>query len=418
MDYNPYKVNETIFRGLLNENKELLTLNTLQNFFNENGTIENFSEKWILILDDQYNCNDFSVPASHCFYGHKYYVLMDYKTNFCYKIGIPNPKDIASIESRQKFIIIYKGRSISSEEINTVFQKYLMSNKGTYIVAGLKSILIQTFSLLFQQKKENYYQTMQSRPDTKECKTDFFEVDFEVDDVLISYNTDENSIVSDKESIFKELKGLFKIQNANRKEILLKDYSSQEILLLINLSLGIFDLMRAINEYIRGDASVYFDWKNGGQSFRFDHFNSILLKDFKDETMTEDTLKSVREIISEKVKEINEDSLLRRKINSGIGFKSYEFRLKEFLAKLQSKIKKFLVGTILKSRNMRKKYVQKGKNLLSKSWFQILIGYVALSILSAFFQAWFNGNIKLSDLWSMLSDLWSMLSDLFSNLVQ
>jgi len=406
MNYTAHKVNKLIFEGFLNGDQESLTLNTLQNLFNK--TIENFSEEWILILDDQYECSDFSVPASHRFYGHKYYVLMDYKTNFCYRIGIPNPKDIASIESRQKFIIIYKGRSISSQEIDTVFQKYLMNNKGTYIVSGLKSILIHTFSLLFQQKKENYYQTMQSRPDTKECKTDFFQVDFEVDDVLVSYNVDEDSIVSDKESIFKELKGLFKIQNANRKEILLKDYSSQEILLLINLSLGIFDLMRAINEYIRGDASVYLKWEHWGRPFRFDRFNSIILKDFKDEATTEDTLKLVRERISEKVKEINEDSSLRRKINSGIGFKSYEFRLKEFLAKLQVTTKVVFSVTISRIGKFVKKRYRNFVGLLKKRWFHIPLAYVILSVLSAFFQASFNGDIKPFGLFIKLFDFFKL----------
>ena len=250
MDYIAHKVNKSILEGFLNGDKKSLTLNTLQNFFYE--TIENFSEKWILILEDQYDCYDFSVPASHRFYGHKYCILMDYKTNFCYKIGIPNPKDITSIENRQKSIIIYNGRSISSQEIDTVFQKYLTNNKGTYIVSDLKWILIHTFSLLFQQEKENFFQTMKARSDSKESKKAFFEID----DVFVSYNIDENNIEDDKELVFKKFKRLFKIQNVNRKDILFKNYSNQELIFLINLSLGIFDLMRAINEYIRGDCTA------------------------------------------------------------------------------------------------------------------------------------------------------------------
>ena len=207
MDYHAYKVNETIFKGFLNGNKETLTLSTLQNFFNE--TIENFSEKWILILDDKNDCDDFSTLSTSGLYGHKYCILMDYMTNSYYKIGIPNPKDITSIENRQKSIIIHNGRSISSKEIDAVFQEYIKNNKNSYIVSDLKYILICTFSLLFQQEKERYYQTMQSRPDSKECKKDFFEVDFDVNDVFVSYNIDENSIESDKESVFKKLKVLF-----------------------------------------------------------------------------------------------------------------------------------------------------------------------------------------------------------------
>ena len=155
MNYNAHKVNNTIFKGFLNRDKESLTLKTLQNLFSE--TIENFSEKWILILDDQYNCNDFSVPATHRLYGHKYFILLDYKTKSGYKIGIPNPKDIDSLENRQKSIIIYKGRSFSSKEVGVVLQKYLKNNKGSYIVSDRKYILIDTFSLLFEHEKENYF---------------------------------------------------------------------------------------------------------------------------------------------------------------------------------------------------------------------------------------------------------------------
>lgn len=92
MNYNAHKVSDTIFKGFLNGDKELLTLKTLQNLFNE--TIENFSEKWILILDDQYDCYDFSLPSTHRLIGHKYFILMDYKTNAFYKIGIVLPPEI------------------------------------------------------------------------------------------------------------------------------------------------------------------------------------------------------------------------------------------------------------------------------------------------------------------------------------
>ena len=95
MDYNAHEVSATIFKGFLNGDKALLTLKTLQNLFNE--TIENFSESWILILDDQYDCHDFSGPATHRAYGYKYFILMDYKTEVFYKIGIPNPTKVWTI---------------------------------------------------------------------------------------------------------------------------------------------------------------------------------------------------------------------------------------------------------------------------------------------------------------------------------
>ena len=398
MDFHAHKVNETFFKAFLNGNKEILTLNTLQNFFNE--TIEDFSEKWILILDDKNDSDDFSTLSTSGLYGHKYCILMDYKTNSYFKIGIPNPKDITSIEDRQKSIIIYNGRPISIKEIDAVFQEYLKNNKSSYIVSDLKYILVSTFSLLFQQEKEKYSQTMHSRQDLKECKKNFFEVDFDVDDVFVSYNIDENSIESDKESIFKKLKVLVKIQNVYRKDILLKDHSNQKLIHLINLSLDIFDLMRAINEYIRGDASVYLQWKRS--SFRFNQFNSTLLEDFRGDNITEGTLKLVRERISEKIEEINENasqfkelsnnqntvsySILRWKKQSDNGFKSFEFRSKEFLYKSQLKIKGISSKTFSLLKKFGKKRVQQCKNLGSKTWVQILIGYVVLSALSGFFK--------------------------------
>ena len=410
MDYHPHKVNETIFRGFLNENKELLTLNTLQNLFNE--TIENFSEKWILILDDQFNSDDFPVRATPSLYGHKYCILMDYVTKSIYKIGIPNPKDITSIEKRQKTIIIYKKQSLYSKDIDTVFQKYIKNNKSSYIVSDLKFILIHTFSVLFEQEKGRYYETMKryyqpvkSQSDAKESK----ETIFEVDDVFLSYNIDEESMERDKESLFKKLKGLFKIQSVNRKDILFKNYSNQKLNLLINLSLDVLDLIKAINEYVRGDALIYLDWGTF-ETPRFQNFNSTLLKDFRDTTITKDNLKLVRERISDKIKEINEDAsqfrelsdnqnkfsyfILRRKKQAGNGFKSFEFRSKEFLAKLKAKTKVIFSVTISQVRKFGNKCVQKCINLGRKTWFQILIGYIVLSALSGLFQAWFNKIIK------------------------
>ena len=405
MDYTAHKVNKLIFEGFLNGDRESLTLNTLQNFFNE--TIENFSEKWILILDDQYNCDDFSVPATHRRSGHKYCVLMDYKTKSLYKIGIPNPKDITSLESRRKSIIIYQRRSFLYNEIGIVFQKYLKNNEGSYIVSDLKYILIHTFSSLFEQEKSDYFRSIKTQSNSKKFKESFFEVD----DVFLSYNIDEESIERDKESVFRKLKGLFEIQSVNRKDILLKDYSNQELILLTDLSSRIFDLMRAINEYIRGDASVYLTWDNVGGPFRFQNFNSTLLKVFKDTTITEDTLKLVKERISGKIEEIKGNSSLRRKIDSGSGFKSYEFRLKEFLVKLQVTTKAVFSLTVSQIGKFVKKHCRNFIVLIKKPWFHIPLAYVILSILSAFFEAWFNGNIK-------LSDVWSTLSTFFSNLVQ
>lgn len=402
MDYNAHKVSEAIFEGFLNGNKGSLTLSTLQNFFNE--TIENFSEKWVLILDDQYDCNDFSVPSTHRLYGHKYCVLMDYKTKSSYKIGIPNPKDITSIANRQKSIIIYERQFLSTEKINTLFQKYLRNNKSGYMVSDLKYILIHTFSVLFQQEKTSYFSAIKIQSDSKKSKAAFFEVD----DVFLSYNIDEESIESDKESVLKKLKSLFKIQDAKRKDILFKKCSNQKLVLLINFSLYLFDLMKAINEYVRGYALVNLDWEIW-EVPRFRHFNSTLLKDFRDTTITEDTLKLVREKISEKIEDLNEEDSLRRKINSGIGFKSYEFRLKEFLFKLQLKTKDIFSQTISQIRKFVKRGIQKCINLVKKTWFHVPLAYVILSILSAFFQAWFSGDIKPSDVWSKLSAFFSSL---------
>ena len=78
--------------------------------------------------------------------------------------------------------------------------------------------------------------------------------------------------------------------------------------------------MKAMNEYVRGYALVNLDWETW-ETPCFWHFNSTLLQDFRETTITEGTLKLVREKISEKIEEINEEDSLRRKINSGIGFK-------------------------------------------------------------------------------------------------
>ena len=145
---------------------------------------------------------------------------------------------------------------------------------------------------------------------------------------------------------------------------------------------------------------------------RFDEFNSVLLKDFKDKTITEALFKLVGERISEKIKEVNEDSSLRTKIDSGSGFKSYEFRLKEFLAKLKiktKKIKAIFSLTISRIGEFVKKHCRNFIVLIKKPWFHVPLAYVILSILSAFFEALFNGNIKLSDVWSTLSAFFSSL---------
>lgn len=404
MAYHAHKVNETIFTGFLNGDKESLTLNTLQNFFNE--TIENFSEKWILILDDQYDSQEFSTLVGERLYGHKYCILMDYKTKISYSIGIPNPKDTNSIENRQKSIIIYEPCPFCFKEMYSVFQEYLKNDKGSYIGSDIKYILIRTFSLAFKTKKGDYFSTTK----TQSGSTENIEVFLNVDDVFVSYNIDEESIENDKLLVFKKFKRLLKIQEVNRKDILLKNYPIQKLISLIDLSLDIFDLMKGINEYIRGDALLYLDWGTW-ETPCFQQFNSTLLKDFRDETITEDTLKLVRKRISQKIEEIDElgsqfkelannqnkfsYSILRRKKQSGNGFKNFEFLSKEFLYKLQLKTKDIFSKTISQTGQFGKKCVQKCVYLVKKPWFHIPLAYVILSILSALFQALFN--IKLPD---------------------
>lgn len=165
--------------------------------------------------------------------------------------------------------------------------------------------------------------------------------------------------------------------------------------------------MKSINEYIRGDALIYLDWGTW-ETPCFRYFNSTLLKDFRDTTITEDTLKLVREKISEKIEEINEENPLGRKINSGTGFKSYEFRLKELLAKLQVKTKTIFSLTISRIGKLVKKHCQNFIVFVKKRWFHIPLAYVILSVLSAFFQASFNGDIKPFGLFTKLFDFFKL----------
>ena len=165
---------------------------------------------------------------------------------------------------------------------------------------------------------------------------------------------------------------------------------------------------------------------------RFQYFNSTLLKDFRDTTITKDNLKLVRERISDKIEKINEDasqfrelsnnqnkfsySILRRKKHSGNGFNSFEFRSKEFLAKLQVQTKVVFSLTISQTAKSVKILYQgfiNFINLVRKPWIHIPLAYVILSYLTALFQASFNDDFKYSNhfkwVWNIIKWVWDII---------
>ena len=92
-----------------------------------------------------------------------------------------------------------------------------------------------------------------------------------------------------------KLRILKDIADMNIKETFFKPYTNENIIALINMEVKTMDLVKAINEYIRADASLYLKWIYPASYYRFD---SQMLSQYRKDEPDKENIKNVRQIIS------------------------------------------------------------------------------------------------------------------------
>ena len=151
------------------------------------------------------------------------------------------------------------------------------------------------------------------------------------------------------------------------------------------------DLVKAINEYIRADASLYLRWNN---DVHYDRFYSQMLSQYKSEGPDKENIENVEQIILDEYKDFvgdwydNESLILSSK-------KKFYFRSRQRIDKIRSSLRRFVsfvYNNILKL-NLQKLYNCYNKirsYVIKNTWIQIGIGYIVLSIFTGLFQALFQ----------------------------
>ena len=151
------------------------------------------------------------------------------------------------------------------------------------------------------------------------------------------------------------------------------------------------DLVRAINEYMRADASLYLEWKD---PIRYNRFDSQMLSQYREEKPDKENIKNVNQIISDELKDFSGDwydseFLMLSSKNS------FYFRSRQLIDKIHRLLRgfaSFIYNNILKLcfGKLRRCYHRILSYIRQNTWIQIVIGYTLLSIFSGFCQAIFQ----------------------------
>ena len=394
MERKAYPVDEKLFDLLLEENFEKLNTDELQRLF-DNSSYE-ISDKWIFISDKtereyQKEAENYNIAYffhSQGLYGYKYFSLIDYGDDSNYKIGIPDVSRFDDGMDRQKCVIIQLLQDRRSADIINL-KKYIFSRlaSGTqinnYLISNIKQILVRSFTDFFDgefDKIQNRVGQVKDTNNLTEDKNPFF----------ITYNVDPKqfqnykNVVAEKSHILKE------IVDINIKEVFFKPYKNKDIILLINMEIRTMDLVRSINEYMRADASLYLQWAD---PVRYDRFDSQMLSQYKEEEPDKENIKSIRQIISDELKDFPEDWHDSEFLISS-NKKRFGFRSRQRIDKICNSLGNFILfiknipklcwKNLCKCWNIIRLFVGKHE------WARIGIGYIVLSIFAGLFQALFT----------------------------
>ena len=260
MERKAYPVNEKLFDLLLEENFEKLNIGELQRLF-DNSSYE-ISDKWVLVSDKtereyQEEAENYNIKFFFHFqglYGYKYFSLIDYGENSTYKIGIPDVSGSNDVMDRQKCVTIDSGHKESDHIIRIkkyVFERLASETRiNNYLINNKKQILIKSFTDFFHDEFGKIQNQVEQSSSPVEDKYPFF----------VTYNVDLKQLQDYKDAVAEKIHILEEIMDINIKEVFFKPYTNKNIISLIGIELKTMDLVRAINEYIRTDASLYLEW--------------------------------------------------------------------------------------------------------------------------------------------------------------
>ena len=389
MERKAYPVDEKLFDLLLEEDFDRLNTGELQRLF-DNSSRE-ISDKWVFVSDKterEYREESENYQIGFFFsyqglYGYKYFSLIDYGDDSTYKIGIPDVSEPNDVMDRQKCVTIDNGHKESDHIIRIkkyVFERLASETRiNNYLINNKKQILIKSFTDFFHDefgKIQN--QVEQSSP--AEDKYPFF----------VTYNVDLKQFQDYKDAVAKKIHILEEIMDINIKEVFFKPYTNKNIISLIGIELKTMDLVRAINEYIRADASLYLEW---GDRVLYNQFYSQMLSQYKQGEANEENIKDVRQIISDKLIDFSEDWYDSALLISS-SKRSFYFRSRQRIDKICNSLGNFILfiknipklcwKNLCKCWNIIRLFVGKHE------WARIGIGYIVLSIFAGLFQALFT----------------------------
>lgn len=394
MERKAYPVDEKLFDLLSEENFEKLNTDELQKLF-DNSDYE-ISDKWVFISDKiereyQKESEDFEIRYFFHFsrlYGYKYFSLIDYGNNATYKIGIPDVSRSDDGMNRQKCVIIIQPRGKVSRDMIDL-KKYVFNRlaDGTqisnYLINNIEQILMQSFTEFFHaefDQIQNRVEPFKKANSLTEDKNPFF----------ITYNVDPEQSQNHKHVVAEKFRILKGIIDINIKEVFFKPYTDKDIIALINIELKTMDLVRAINEYMRADASLYLEW---GDPVRYNRFDSQILSQYREKEVDKDNIKNVERLISSELLGFSGDwydneSLILLSKNS------FYFRSRQLINKASNLLGNFMlfIKNTLKLcwEKLRRCYNRIWSYIRRNTWIQIAIGWTLFAAFSGLCQALFQ----------------------------
>ncbi|MCY3721827.1 MAG: hypothetical protein OXG97_06365 [Candidatus Poribacteria bacterium] len=391
MKRKAYSVDEKLFGLLREENFDKLNTGELQKLF-DNSPHE-ISDKWVFISDKtereyQKEFENYQIGFFFRYqglYGYRYFSLVDYENNSTYKIGIPDVSSSDDGVDRQKCVTI----ELESDDIIDV-KKYVFNKlaSGTqitnYLINNKKQVLIKSFTDFFHDEFGKIQNQAKRNHSPTEDKDPFF----------VTYNVDPEQFQDHKNVVAEKLHILKDIMDINIKEVFFKPYADKDLIALINMETKTMDLVRAINEYIRGDASLYLEW---GDPVRYNRFDSQMLSQYREEEVNTDNIKNVEQLIASEIRGFsgdwydNESLVLSSK-------SCFYFRSRQLIDKICNLLRdfvSFIYNNILKILKLGfQKLYRCCKKIFSyipkNTWIQIALSYTFLAIVTGAFQALFS----------------------------
>ena len=412
MERKVYLVDEKLFNLLLEEDFNKLNTDELQRLF-DNSSYE-ISDKWVFMSDrtegeyqkeaENYNIRYFFHFQS--LYGYKYFSLIDYGDDSNYKVGIPDVSKFDDGMDRQKCVIIQLLQGRKSEDILNV-KKYIFNRlaSGTqinnYLISNVKQILVKSFTDFFHDEFDKIQSRVERVKETNNLTEDKNHPFF------ITYNVDPKQFQKHKHLIAEKLLVLKDIIDVNIKGVFFKRYTTQNIIALIDMEIKTMDLIRTINEYMRADASLYLGWER--DIIYYNHFDSQILSEYKQEEADKENIKNIEQIISSELMDFtdnwydNEFLILSSK-------GSFYFRSRQLIDKIYNALRgivSFIYNGVLKLsfRKLRERYNRIRSYIKRNVWTHIGISYTFLAIATGAFQVLFSSSTFKTWFQSLLSNL-------------